>query len=261
MKSRSHLTGLQARLRILKALFTNRTDGLIREVSTYLDNMGHIYPGILANVDPLSFVTRFIDNNLYYLRNDFLDFSSLENHDFLNQGNTLPEDWVAEVEVSQFLGKLTFLLHPKNVVEIGCFVGVTSSHIAKALDILKGEYNLFCIDIDKRYLDITANNLKTLGLFYGFHPILGKSLDQNVLNTIPDNIDLIYIDSSHEYENTIQEIEIYSQRLTTSGCLVLHDSVQWPGVRNAVTKFGKIYDLMTFATSRGNGVTVMMRKL
>jgi len=259
VKSRTHFTGLQARLRILKALFTKPTDGLYKEISSFLDDVGHVYHSIYANIDPLTFAKNISSEDAYLSRRDWPEFSSLAKYDYL-KGRSFPPEWVAEPEVSEFLGRLVFSLRAKTVVEVGCYIGVTSSYMSKALKAVGGKTKLYCIDIERNFLDITGDNLSSLGLVDGFYAITGKSLDKDVLDVISADIDLVYIDSSHDYEDTCREIEAYSEKLSKGGCLVLHDSIQWPGVRNAVLNFRTQFELMTFATSMGNGVTVMMRK-
>jgi predicted O-methyltransferase YrrM len=260
-KNVNHFKGIKSRLNIFKALLTKRNDSLMEEMSSFLDRMGHIYHGVSANLDPFSFAERINSTCFDLTDTSAPDFSDLANYDFLAKAGDVPRDWVSEVGVPEFVGGLTFRMAATTVIEVGCFIGLTSCYIAKALATLGGIRNLYCIDLDKRYLDITASNLRLLGTSAGFHPVLGNSLDSNVLRSIPETADLIYIDSSHEYKNTCEEIQIYFQRLSASGCLVLHDSIQWPGVRRAVLDLKENCDLITFATTRGNGLTVMMRKL
>ena len=92
------------------------------------------------------------------------------------------------------------------------------------------------------------------------HTVLGSSTEPDVIRQLPDVADLIFTDSSHTYEATRQEIKIYSRKLSPSGVLVMHDSIKWPGVRRAIQDVASRFDLMTFATSKGNGITVIMRK-
>jgi len=86
------------------------------------------------------------------------------------------------------------------------------------------------------------------------------SVNEDAINALPNNADIIFIDSSHAYENTCKEIQLYSQKLSPGGCLVLHDSIKWPGVREAIVNVRESYYILTFATSRGNGLTVMFQK-
>lgn len=256
---RGHLRGIKYRFRIFNALFTQSTDGLKKELVAFLDDIGHVYSGVCANLNPLSFLERTTPH--YNLADaSELDFSSLNKHDFLSAAGNLPQEWISEIEVSDFIGRLAYMMGVRTVIEVGCFVGVTTSYIAKALTTLGGNRRLYSIDIEKKYLDITTSNLKSLGLLDNFYPILNNSLSADVINDISKVADLVFIDSSHQHEETIREILMYSEKLSPNGCLVLHDSIQWPGVREAVSHVSKSFDLMTFATSRGNGLTVIIKK-
>lgn len=62
----------------------------------------------------------------------------------------------------------------------------------------------------------------------GPHPhwtfIEGDDMSADVLAQLPDTVDVVFIDSSHEFEHTKQELESYSQRVRSGGRIVLHDT-------------------------------------
>jgi hypothetical protein len=74
-----------------------------------------------------------------------------------------------------------------------------------------------------------------------------------VLGKLP-GAGVVFIDSAHDFKTTQGEIKAYFEKLATPGFLVLHDSIRYPGVRQAVAESSR--PKMTFATSRGAGVTV-----
>jgi predicted O-methyltransferase YrrM len=209
---------------------------------------------ILANEDPFEFVKQLGRIRGHSWSNDEgLDFSHLNGHDFGYKTKQLPFEWSSESEVAHFIALLAWNLKPKNVIEVGSFVGFTSCHIALALECI-GDGTLYCVDEGAEYLDILSNNIESLGLRNRIRIIHGSSLDPAVLDSLP-KAEIIFIDSSHHYETTKREIEEYSQKIAKPGYLVLHDSVRYPGVRRAVAEHkGK---KMTFATSQGCGATVL----
>lgn len=223
------------------------------------------YSGVIGTIDPISFLS-LLDPNLESIGRAFrIDFDDVQGHDFVAAEEDLPSNYIAEREVSQFLGRLCAVLGARHVIEVGCYVGGSSAYIAKALANLAEVEplpapRLYCVDVNQRYLEKCQLNLRTLGLANIVSPILGKATDADVLEKLPRAADLIYIDSSHEFDETCREIEIYSRRLAKGGCLALHDAIQWPGVRKAVASMSSGFDVMTFATSRGNGVAVLFRK-
>jgi hypothetical protein len=55
----------------------------------------------------------------------------------------------------------------------------------------------------------------------------------NVVKEVPDNLDWIYIDGSHETKDVLQDIELYAPKVKNGGMLLFHDHT-WPSVRVAV---------------------------
>jgi predicted O-methyltransferase YrrM len=163
--------------------------------------------------------------------------------------------WNSEPSVSEFLGDLAFLQRARVVVELGCYVGWTSAHLALGLKASGGR--LWCLDYDARFLAAAQNNLMERGLADQANFIKGMSLDPQVLAALPAKIDLLFIDTSHEYEDTIREIAAYEPRLAPGGMIALHDSLSQNGVRRAVLDVWDRFETLTFATEFGNGVTVL----
>lgn len=173
----------------------------------------------------------------------------------------LKQSWSSEKEVSVFLGKLVKALKAREVWEIGCFVGYTTAHLAQALISEELGGNLRCVDPNSGFLDIMKRNLEERQLDKCLKSVIqGRSTDQWVLEELPPEADVIFIDASHAYEPTLQELEIYRNRLSDKGCLVLHDAICWPGVRNAIYDRKDMFDIFTFATSRSNGLSVLFPK-
>lgn len=51
----------------------------------------------------------------------------------------------------------------------------------------------------------------------------GDDCDDAVLARIPDDLDIVFVDSSHLFTHTRREIELYLPKLADGGCLVFHD--------------------------------------
>jgi predicted O-methyltransferase YrrM len=174
--------------------------------------------------------------------------------------------WSSEQSTSEFLGELVYNLRPVTVVELGCFVGWTSAHLALGLREAGGQYELWCVDSEKRFLEIANANLTRLGLQRHVSFLCGGSLDDAILTKLPPVIDVIYIDADHTYESTRKEIATHAQRLRPDGgWIILHDSIMFPGVRRAVFEVSDQFHCMTFATAfavgGGPGVTVLRSKM
>jgi predicted O-methyltransferase YrrM len=102
-----------------------------------------------------------------------------------------------------------------------------------------------------------AGNLRRHGLAGRVAFVEGFSLDAPVLAALPRAIDLLFIDTSHEYGPTLAEIETYLPRLAPGGLVALHDSISQDGVRRAMLERWPDFETLTFATEAGNGVTVL----
>lgn len=164
--------------------------------------------------------------------------------------------WNSEPSVSEFLGELAWRLRPSHVVELGCYVGWTSAHFALGLQAAGGG-TLWCVDAEERFLTAAHDNLARLNLNTGVEFIHGFSLDAAVLARLPGQVDLLFIDTSHEYQPTLDEIAAYLPRLAPGGMIALHDSLSQNGVRRAMLDRWADFATLTFATEFGNGVTVL----
>jgi len=67
-----------------------------------------------------------------------------------------------------------------------------------------------------------------------------KQYSNDALDSIPDQVDLIYIDGNHAYEYVRDDIANYNQRVSRGGILAGHDySWSWQGVIRAVEEFNQ----------------------
>lgn len=250
---------IRQKLLLVKAVLTQNGTSLRKTLSACLDEAGHFYSGVHGDTEPFGFLGLIDRDGRGLAAALSLDFADIALHDFLGGARDLPKNHISEREVSEFLGRLVLTGGASTVIEIGCYVGVTTAHIARALH-ASGRGRVFCVDIKQKHIDITSRNLAALGLRERLHPLCGDSLDPRIIAQLPDQADVIFIDSSHNYHHTRREIEAYALKLSDRGCLVLHDAIQWPGVRRAVQEVWEDYSVMTFATRRGNGVAVLMNR-
>lgn len=62
-----------------------------------------------------------------------------------------------------------------------------------------------------------------------------KSLD--ALDSVPGNLDLVFIDANHDYASVKEDIERWSQKVRAGGIVAGHDySPEFPGVMQAVNE-------------------------
>jgi predicted O-methyltransferase YrrM len=113
------------------------------------------------------------------------------------------------------------------------------------------------VDPSHKYLDTMLSNLQRHGLEGFVKPVQGFSEDKEVLAALPEQADIIFIDTGHNYPQTLREVGLYAPRLAPRGLIVLHDSMSAPGVRKSLLEV-KGFRKMTFGTERSNGVTVLL---
>jgi predicted O-methyltransferase YrrM len=249
-------SNLQPRMRLLLNAVSRRyiwseVGAMAREHCTYED--------VAGNIDPLSFARAVFGSNEPVTPTP-PDFSQVLGSSSLFIPTGAPESFASEPSVGRFLSQLVFYRKPGVVVELGCFVGWASAHLAMALQ-RNRHGKLYCVDCDGKNLDITMSNLRRLGLDGVTSTLLGKSTEPSVVTALPGKIDILFIDTSHTYRDTLDEVSSYSSRISDAGCIVLHDSISFPGVRRAITEIIGKFRILTFATENGNGVSVLLNSL
>jgi predicted O-methyltransferase YrrM len=214
---------------------------------------GEVIDDVVGNVDPFDLVDR-IAGNYSRAQHQVVDLALARGHDYVARNRGFEEAWNAEPEVAEFMATVVFASRARHVIELGCFIGFSSCHIASALQQLGGERLLYCVDTNERHLDALKANVDAMGLSSHVRSVHGASLEPSVVEQLPQ-AEVIFIDSAHDYETTAQEIDVYQRKIVRPGCLVLHDAIMWPGVRRAVRELAA--RRFMFATSRGAGVAVV----
>lgn len=246
------LENIQSRLTLLRIALTRRFiyDDIVRMAKDY----GVHYDDVRADIHPLEFTRLLLPGSLSMKDPEWsaldADAANFTPADF-------PQEFNSEPSVSRFLGELAFHQPAKTVIELGCFVGWTTAHLALALRSGVGG-TIHAVDPSRMYLDTMLANLKRHGLGESVKPVQGFSEDGNVLAVLPERADIIFIDTGHNYPQTLREVELYAPRLAPRGLIVLHDSMSAPGVRKSLLEV-KGFRKMTFGTERGNGVTILVR--
>lgn len=163
----------------------------------------------------------------------------------------------SETQVAQFLGNLVTVRSMETVVEVGCYLGWTSAHLALALHHNNRQGRLYCVDVSAEILEAHRSNLEKIDLGQPVHRICGESLAARTLNELPDEVDMIFLDTAHTYPETWEEIQAYRKRLSLNGILCLHDSIRSPGVRRSIQELSPDVGIFTMATQRGCGLTLL----
>jgi len=253
-----HFNGIKTRLRLMKALMFMRTSGWVGTATDELEKQDAHYLGVFGNLNPIEFfklIRPFIKRSF----KDLPDYSILNHFDYLRNNKELNPIWSAEPDVSMFVANLAFLLDAQTVLETGSFVGATTTHIAYALHSLGGKRNLYFVDVEQKFLDMTLNNVSELQCNdVILHPVCGSSLDRITQSHLPSRFDLIFLDSEHVENGLWQEMQIFLPMLSDTGILLVHDSIRWPGVRRCILRLQHTHHILNYATSNRNGVAAII---
>ena len=125
------------------------------------------------------------------------------------------------------------------IIELGTGVGSTLLPLALACKYRKGK--VYTIDLIRNET-LIREKLKTIGAeeyveFFTRNDISQESI--NFLLNHEQTFNLIFIDTSHDYYQTLFELRIYSEFIIKDGYIVLHDTKRENSyrVRKAMEKF------------------------
>jgi predicted O-methyltransferase YrrM len=132
----------------------------------------------------------------------------------------------------QFLHDVTVVMNAKQVVELGVREGCSTSAFLSALTETSG--NLWSCDIQRPIGEVA----KFLDNFnWSFN--LGNSISLTTIKVIPNSYDIVFIDTSHFFNETYQEMTLYFQNLRLGGLMILHDSNEpvYATEKDAINRF------------------------
>lgn len=160
-----------------------------------------------------------------------------------------PFDWLGDSPM-RFDDYTRYAAGCKRILELGVYTGLST-----AAWLMAEPESLVSIDITDEYFSLRPSIEKIardMGIDYQF-------LKMNDLDYKSTGHDLLFIDTTHTFEQTIQELNNFGQ--FTSKRIVMHDMASHPGVYQAV--FQWLWENKNFRIiehdSRGNGVVVMER--
>jgi predicted O-methyltransferase YrrM len=242
-------TNLAHRARLVRVALTRRF--IYTDIIDMAREYGAGITDVCGDLEPFALVGKITGR-----QEGVLQFPDFDLTAFNRETEAYTAGWSSEPSVSEFLGRLVAARRACTVIELGCFTGWSTIHMAHALK-QTGAGKIHYLDYDSRFLAHATESLRRLGLDAWGEPLQGMSNDPAVLARLPTEADVVFIDTSHDYLPTLEEIALYGRRLTPNGCLVLHDSLSAPGVRRAVYESRERFHIHTFATERSNGLTVM----
>lgn len=98
------------------------------------------------------------------------------------------------------------------VVELGTRSGVSTVAWLYALERFG---TLTSVDIDPA---------PDIGTYPHWQFVQGDDCSLEVFDQIPDNVDIVFIDTSHDHTHTLRELNLYRWKVRPGGRIVLHDT-------------------------------------
>lgn len=132
----------------------------------------------------------------------------------------------------------------KTIVELGVMIGQSTRALLKAA--IENSGHLYSVETNGDSLLLVGEALKSGGLDTSFWTAVhGDDLEVAKAWTIP--IEFLLIDTSHTYEQTLNELETYSKFIVQNGIIVLHDIYGEPHpVKMAIDDYIKLHGEWVF---------------
>lgn len=100
------------------------------------------------------------------------------------------------------------------VIELGVRTGISTVAWLHGLDQTDG--HLWSVDPDARAVGTLPSERWTF--------VHGYDTDPAVIDQLPHQVDIVFIDTSHYYSQTLAELELYVPRVRPGGRVLLHDT-------------------------------------
>jgi len=170
--------------------------------------------------------------------------------------NVVEQHSLMPTDINQHLTTLYLLaveFNAKNILELGVRGGESTIALLQAAKEIGG--TVHSIDIDPCPTAKEKVREYRFDSYWTF--ILGD--DRTVEWSHP--INLLFIDTTHEYEHTLQELRKYEPFVVRGGIIILHDTVTFPDCEKALETYmqGRT-DLKAYRYFNNNGLTVLFKR-
>jgi len=115
-----------------------------------------------------------------------------------------------------FLSFICYLIKPKNILEIGSFIGLSTMELSNHL---KKNGKVTAIEKYDKFYNIAKKNFKINKLEKKINIILGEALNVLSSNKLQNKFDLIFIDGNKE--NYKEIFQLCEKKLTKNGIIII----------------------------------------
>jgi predicted O-methyltransferase YrrM len=136
--------------------------------------------------------------------------------------NQIAKHGIAQKKQAEFLYRLLNKFNPKNVIELGTSIGLTSLYLSKAIP----KSNIYSIEGCPNLYQFSKNlfqehHAQNINLINGnFNVVLPELLNEL------ESIDLLYIDGNHAYEPTMQYFNLALEKKKPNSIFIF-DDIYW----------------------------------
>ncbi len=117
----------------------------------------------------------------------------------------------------KFLNYLISKLEPKNIVELGNLTGMSTLAIYDAVERYDACFTTIDLERDQRFCpDVMFTDPKIQFLF-------GDVLDVDIVKKVPMNIDFLFSDTVHNYDQLASEFDVYQHLLADRALFAIDD--------------------------------------
>jgi hypothetical protein len=184
------------------------------------------------------------------------------NKEIYNNLELLPIDLQGWNGDSKVFGELIKEIKPNHIIEVGTWKGLSAITMCNAIKENNLNTQITCVDTWLGAVEfwdyLSSTNERNLlqkngypNIYYQFLSNVVHTNNQDIILPFPNTsrigyyyfknkqitADLIYIDASHEYEDVLDDINMYFQILNDGGIIFGDDFVHWQGVQKAVNEF------------------------
>jgi predicted O-methyltransferase YrrM len=170
------------------------------------------------------------------------------------------------VPLISFLHGLVMGNHVTRIAQLGTCAGYSALLLGWMLRRMKARRGLFSLDLDPAMCELARGWIARAQLQDFVEIAEGSSLDRSSIDAAQKYLggdpDLIIVDSSHEYQSTVAELDLWYPALAPGGILVLHDVSEFAagfdvtnegGVRRAFSEWRKNHpDAETFSLNNNS---------
>jgi cephalosporin hydroxylase len=164
------------------------------------------------------------------------------------------EKWYADTETKELIGEANIPFMSlvqglimgnslKNIVQLGHYAGYSSLLIGFMLRKMEKKKSFITIDVDQFVSDYTQSWINKAGLQEYVSIITGDSSNPEITKTARQLLgnapQLVIIDSSHQYEHTLKELDLWYPMVEIGGLLILHDISEYAVALDS-TKLGGV---------------------